>query len=286
MRNGLHADEQPSLPLDQIVLGDAAEVLKTLPSESVDLVFTSPPYGNNRKRTYQGPRYDQYVEWFIPIAAELKRVLKQDGSFVLNIKERADKGERQTYVLELILALKQQGWRWVEEYIWHKKNAYPGKWPNRFRDSWERCLHFTLSKDFKIFQDAVMVPIGSWATSRLGNLSKDDHKRTEPETRSGFGRKVANWVGREMVYPTNVLHLATECSNRGHSATFPVDLPAWFIKLLTSEGDIVLDPFVGSGTTGLASLGIKRHFIGIELNAQYADLAARRLREHMRLSLL
>ena len=268
------------------MLGDATEVLKALPTESVDLIFTSPPYGNNRKRTYQGPRYDQYVEWFLPIAAELKRVLKQDGSFVLNIKERADKGERQTYVLELILALKQQGWRWVEEYIWHKKNAYPGKWPNRFRDSWERCLHFTLSKDFKIFQDSVMVPIGNWATSRLGNLSDDDHKRTEPETRSGFGRKVANWVGRDMVYPTNVLHLATECSNRGHSATFPADLPAWFIKLLTSERDVVLDPFVGSGTTALASLGLKRHFIGIELNAQYAELATRRLREYMRLSLL
>ena len=286
MTNGLQVDEKPSLPLDQIVLGDAAEVLKTFPSDSVDLIFTSPPYGNNRKRTYQGPRYDQYVEWFLPIAAELQRVLKQDGSFILNIKERADKGERQTYVLELILELKKQGWRWVEEYIWHKKNSYPGKWPNRFRDAWERCLHFTLSKDFKIFQDSVMVPIGSWATSRLGNLSKGDHERLEPETRSGFGRKVANWVGRDMVYPTNVLYMATECSNRGHSATFPLELPAWFIKLLTSEGDIVLDPFVGSGTTGLATIAIKRHFVGIELNQQYTELAQKRLQEQMRLSLL
>ena len=274
MSKGQQPNEPITLPLDQVICGDAARVLKGFPDESVDLIFTSPPYGDNRKRTYQGPRLDEYVDWFLPIAEELKRVLKADGSFVLNIKERADNGERHTYVLELILALREQGWRWVEEYIWHKKNCYPGKWPNRFRDAWERCLHFTLSKDFKMFQDEVRVPIGDWASTRLANLSEEDCQRHEPGTLSGFGRKVANWIGRDTVYPTNVLHLATECSNRGHSATFPRELPEWFIRLFTAEGDVVLDPFMGSGTTAVASIASNRRFVGVELSREYARLAA------------
>ena len=89
------------------------------------------------------------MEWFLPIADELQRVLKPTGTFVLNIKERVVKGERHTYVLELILAMRQRGWLWTEEFIWHKKNCYPGKWPNRFRDAWERLLQFNLQRKFK-----------------------------------------------------------------------------------------------------------------------------------------
>jgi len=90
---------------------------------------------------------------------------------------------------------------------------------------------------------------------------------------SGFGKNVSNWLGKENVYPTNVLHLATECANRGHSASFPVSLPTWFIKLFTQEEDLVLDPFMGSGTTGVACIKLKRHFIGIEAKKEYCDLA-------------
>jgi len=215
----------------------------------------------------------QYVEWFLPISDHLKRILKPEGSFVLNIKERATNGERQTYVLELIIAMKKQGWLWTEEYIWHKKNCYPGKWPNRFRDAWERCLHFTKRKKFKMFQQEVMVPMGDWAGKRLENLSDTDRIRDESRSLSGFGKNVSNWLGKRYVYPTNVLHLATECSNRNHSAAFPISLPAWFIQLFTQEGDVVLDPFIGSGTTALACIELNRHYIGIELMRDYYQLA-------------
>ena len=262
------------MELDKIHPGDCLEVLpKELPEESIDLIFTSPPYADNRKKTYEGVPIHKYVEWFLPRSEEFLRVLKPGGSFVLNIKERAVNGERQTYVLELILAMREQGWLWTEEYIWHKKNSYPGKWPNRFRDAWERCLHFTKSKHFKMYQDAVMVPMGDWKDKRLAKLSDTDRIRHESNAASGLGRKVANWVGRKMAYPTNVLHLATECSNRNHSATFPRDLPRWFIRLFTEEGDIVLDPFIGSGTTALACLETNRHFIGIEQQEGYQQLA-------------
>jgi DNA modification methylase len=266
--------EKPAtIDLDTVIQGDSLNVLKSLPDSCIDLIFTSPPYADNRKKTYKGIPIKEYVNWFLPISFELKRVLKKDGTFVLNIKERTEDGERQTYVLELILEMKKQGWLWTEEYIWHKKNCYPGKWPNRFRDAWERCLQFNKQKKFRMYQEAVMVPIGDWSKKRLAKLSSTDLRRDESKVGSGFGKNVSNWLGKKFVYPTNVLHLATECANRGHSASFPVYLPAWFIKLFTQENDVILDPFLGSGTTVIACLELNRHYIGIEAMDYYYRLA-------------
>lgn len=264
------------LKIDTVIQDDCLDALKEMPDDCVDLIFTSPPYADNRKSTYGGIPIQQYVQWFLPISSELRRILKPEGSFVLNIKERTAEGERQTYVIELILAMKmRQGWLWTEEYVWHKKNCYPGKWPNRFRDAWERCLHFTRQKKFKMFQEAVRVPMGKWADKRLAKLSATDQTRDESRVGSGFGKNISHWLGKEYVYPTNVIHLATECSNRGHSASFPVALPSWFIKLFTKEGDLVLDPFLGSGTTAISCIQLGRHYIGIEAMPQYYQLAMR-----------
>lgn len=263
--------------LDQLILGDCLDVLQDLPDESVDLIVTSPPYADNRKKTYGGVHPDAYVAWFLPIGQQLLRVLKPTGTFILNIKEKATDGERHTYVLELILALRQQGWLWTEEFIWHKKNSYPGKWPNRFRDAWERCLQFNKQRQFKMYQEAVMVPMGDWAKARLSNLSDTDKVRDESKVGSGFGKRIANWVGRELVYPTNVLHLPTETSNTGHSAAFPRALPEWFIKLFTTSGDVVLDPFVGSGTSAVVAKELGRHYLGIELKEEYYQIACEAL---------
>ena len=267
------------LPIDQIIPGNCLEILKDIPDNSINFIFTSPPYADNRRKTYEGIPIEKYVGWFLPIAAELRRVLKPDGSFILNIKERATNGERQTYVLELILEMRKQGWLWTEEYIWHKKNCYPGKWPNRFRDAWERCLHFTKQKRFKMFQEAVMVPMGDWKEKRLAKLSQTDQIRDNSHVGSGFGKNVSHWIGRENAYPTNVLHMATECANRGHSASFPVELPNWFIKLFTEKDDLVLDPFMGSGTTALSCLNLERHYIGIEMMDHYHKLASENIRK-------
>jgi DNA modification methylase len=259
--------------LDRVVQGDCCAVLPHMPSNSVDLIVTSPPYADSRKGTYGGIHPDKYVEWFLPISAELLRVLKPDGTFILNIKEKVVDGERHTYVIELILEMRKQGWLWTEEFIWHKKNSYPGKWPNRFRDAWERCLQFNKQKKFNMYQDSVMVLTGEWAKTRLKNLSETDKRRDESKVQSGFGKNVSNWLGRAMVYPTNVLHLATESSNKNHSAAFPLELPKWFIKLFSEEGDLVLDPFVGSGTSAVAAKMLNRHYLGIELVPDYIALA-------------
>jgi len=249
----------------ELLLGDCKEELKNFPENSVDLIFTSPPYADQRKKTYGGIHPDKYVEWFLPTTEQLLRVLKPTGTFILNIKEKVINGERSTYVIELILAMRKQGWLWTEEFIWHKKNCYPGKWPNRFRDAWERLLQFNKSKKFNMYQEEVMVPMGNWAKTRLINLSETDKERDESKVGSGFGKNISNWLSRDMAYPTNVLHLATECNNKNHSAAFPEGLPEWFIKLFTKEGDTVLDPFMGSGTTNIVASRMRRNSIGIEI---------------------
>jgi DNA modification methylase len=259
--------------------GDCLDVLKGYPDNFFDLIVTSPPYVDSREKTYGGIKPDQYVSWFLPRSEQFLRVLKPSGTFILNIKERVVGGERHTYVLELILELRKQGWLWTEEFIWHKKNCHPGKWPNRFRDAWERCLQFNKTKDFKMFQDSVMIPMGDWAKTRLKNLGKNDVVRFNSQAKSGFGKNISNWVGRKMAYPTNVLHLATETSNKNHSATFPLALPEWFIKLFTEEGDWVLDPFLGSGTTSEAAQKLRRNSLGIEILPEYVAMANERVRE-------
>jgi len=256
----------------QIIQGDSRNELKQLADNSVDLIFTSPPYADRRTHTYGGVKPEEYVAWFLPIAEQLLRVLKPTGTFVLNIKEKAENGERSTYVLELILALRKQGWLWTEEFVWHKKNCYPGKWPNRFRDAWERLLQFNKAKKFNMYQEAVKVPIGDWAKDRLRNLSETDQTRDNAKNGSGFGKNVSNWLERDTVYPTNVLHLATECSNKNHSAAFPDALPEWFIRLFTQEKDVVLDPFAGSGTTLRVAKRLHRHAIGIEIVPEYVEM--------------
>lgn len=265
----------------KVILGDCLNVLKKMDTHSIDLIVTSPPYADQRSKTYGGIKPDKYVEWFLPRSKELMRVLKPTGTFILNIKEKAGNGERHTYVLELILAMKQQGWLWTEEFIWHKKNCFPGKWPNRFRNAWERLLQFNKQKQFHMYQDEVMIPMGDWANTRLKSLSETDKRRDNSKVGSGFGKNVSNWIDRKMAYPTNVLNIATETGNQNHSAVFPKALPVWFIKLFTRSGDTVLDPFLGSGTTSVATLELDRNFIGIEIKEEYYKLSIENIKNQI-----
>jgi len=117
-----------------------------------------------------------------------------------------------------------------------------------------------------------MVPMGDWANSRLKTLGKNDVVRFESQVGNAFAKNIANWQGRTLAYPTNVLHLATETGNKNHSAAYPLALPQWFIKLFTDQGDIVLDPFAGSGTTLQAALELGRTAIGIDIAPEFAEM--------------
>lgn len=263
--------------LDRVIVGDCEQILKNLPDNSIDFIFTSPPYAQQRKSTYGGIHPNKYVEWFLPKSAEFYRVLKPRGTFILNIKEPVIEGERHTFVLDLIQGFREQNWLWTEEFIWHKKNSFPGKWPNRFRDAWERVLQFNKQKRFKMQQDRVKVPIGDWAKNRLQNLSDVDKTRDMSKVGSGFGKNVSNWVGKRKVYPTNVLQMATVSANRNHSAVFPEEFARWFIKLFTTPGDVVLDPFLGSGTTAVAAISLNCKYVGIEKELEYCEIARKRI---------
>ncbi len=283
--------------INKVYEGDCNVLLsnKTLfPDKSINLIITSPPYAEKRKKTYGGTHPDKYVEWFLPIAKELYRVLKDDGSFILNIKEHPKNGEREVYVLNLILELRKQGWIWVEEYCWYKKNSFPGKWENRFRDSWERCLHFTKQKKFKMYQDAVKVPIGSWAEKRFKSMSENDFIRHISKNNDHLGRNVSKWLNKKKVFPHNVVVFEEEhrlyLSNvfesavqsspkKNHSAVFPIELPSWFIRLFSKEGDIILDPFMGSGSTAVAALLHKRNYLGTEIKSGYVKEPNKNIRE-------
>jgi DNA modification methylase len=135
-------------------------------------------------------------------------------------------------------------------------------------------------------QESVMVPMGDWANARLKSLGKNDIVRYDSQVGSGFGKNIANWARRTMAYPTNVLHMATECGNKKHSAAFPKALPEWFIKLFTDEGDLVLDPFAGSGTTIEVAKELGRSAIGIEIRPEYCEIAKARLGDNRQLALL
>ena len=279
----------------RLLVGDARYVLEQEDADSVDLVMTSPPYADARKESYGGVRPDEYVEWFLPIGEQLQRVLKPTGSFILNIKESCHNGERHPYVLELILALRDQGWLWTEEFVWAKSHCYPGKWPNRFRDAWERVLQFNKQRNFAMYQDAVRVPAKASTIARGKNLRPGDQLqvvsgsgsglsrrmascvRIESATNSRFGHNATGFLDRTLVYPDNVLHLPVETRNRGHSAVFPEALPDWFIRLFTVPGDTVLDPFTGSGTTNAVAKKLGRNSIGIDRLPRYVALAQARV---------
>jgi site-specific DNA-methyltransferase (adenine-specific)/site-specific DNA-methyltransferase (cytosine-N4-specific) len=128
-----------------------------------------------------------------------------------------------------------------------------------------------------MYQEEVMVPMGSWAKGRLKNLSETDKIRDNSKVGSGFGKNISNWLDREKAYPTNVLHLATECSNKNHSAAFPKELPEWFIRLFTKAGDTVLDPFMGSGTTNFVAQRMNRNSIGIEILPEYYEVVKKQI---------
>lgn len=118
---------------------------------SVNPAVTSPPYADQRSGNYGGIHPDRYVDRFLPRTQAIQDCITEDGSFALNIKEKAINGEKHPYVMQRILAMRrEQGWRLVDEYCWSQKNCYPGKWPNRFRDSGERLPHFTISPKFKM----------------------------------------------------------------------------------------------------------------------------------------
>lgn len=252
---------------------DNVEGMKQVEDDFFNLVITSPPYADMRKyKNFQGIRPDKYVEWFIPRAEQIKRILKDDGSFILNINDKVVDGFRSTYVFRLVIAMEDLGLKLWERFFWYKRNPMPGMGGKRFRDSTEYLFLFAKNKP-RIFMDAVKVPSidkRSRENAQYG-ISRSGHNTTLRETSSRFP---------DMVVPTNILDIplgAISKDAESHIAIFPEKIPEFFLNMTTLENDNVLDPFFGSGTTGKVCTRMNRNWMGFDNSQEYCDIAKRRI---------
>jgi len=263
-----------------IIHGYSENELKKLSDNSIDLIITSPPYAERRKNTYGGIPEDKYVEWFKPIAIEIKRILKPTGSFFLNIKPHTTNGERSLYVFDLVLMLKRElGFNFVEEYCWIK-NPFPTGTHGRFKNGFEPVYHFIKGPLKKI----TFNPLACGTPVSEETKSRAFRKNCKiPTNGSGMIVDRDNFKNLEFARPSNVIK-ANNVTNQftlkmKHSAVFPEKLVEFFVKSFTNEGDIVLDLFAGSGTVGIVCEELNRNYILIDKEEYNIQLIKERLKE-------
>lgn len=257
---------------NRIVCADCLSALKDIESGTIDLVVSSPPYAKQRKETYGGVEPSEFPSWLTKVGKEIHRVLKDTGSFVLNIKEHVDNGARNTYVLKTVLSLAEI-FIWSDTFIWNKTNPFPTGSKKRLKDGFEYCYFFTKTNNYIFRPENVLVKTNSkWLAGEKRRKNKGEHKVTNGSKMNMSKRYVS-----EMVRPSNVVTLPVDTTNHEHPATFPVGLPYFFIKLLTNPEGVVLDPFMGSGTTLVAARRLNRKYIGIDINEKYVEAARKRV---------
>lgn len=266
---------------DGVTHGDALDLLAELPVGSVDLFFTSPPYAD--ARAYSKIHPDQYVDWFLPFAKLMFDATSDTGSLVLNIKNRVAnrgplRGQRHPYVYQLVLAMQEMGWRWIETYIWAKPNAVPGRFGPRTKDSFEYVYHFARGAKPYFDLNAVRVPyradkaeIERRKLDRLGRRN----------TGAGFGRDRTKTYLHGGADPGNVVAVPqTYNQHRGvaHTAAMPEGLAEFFIRAMSPMCGVVIDPFAGGGTTTVVARRLGRRAGGFEIHEEFVREARRRIR--------
>ena len=253
----------------QLFDGDCRDVLATLPAESVDAVVTSPPYAMQRKTTYGGIPETEYPDWTVARMREVWRVLKPDGSVIINIRPHIKNGQISDYTLRTRLALRAAEWREVDELIWHKPNGMPTGSPRKPRRSWE-SLHW-FAKHGQPWSDA---KANGAPTRWLTNV------KAASAAQEGWGHNpVGGQTTPSIARCSDVAQVVTNehAGNYKHPAKYPVALAEWCGKLICPPGGTILDPFMGSASTGVAALRNGWSFIGIDAVAAYVDMSRRRL---------
>lgn len=282
-------EELPDLPADPIskrgdlwILGghrllcgdcrDEKDVSELLDPFSIDLVFTSPPYAQQREYDkasgFKTIPPSEYVDWYSGVALPIWSRLSDDGSYFLNIKESCNDGQRQLYVKELTVAhVRQWSWRFVDEFVW-KHEGIPGKWNNRLKNQWEPVFHFAKTDQVRVRHSAIQhesdragKSIGTDGTTSQGNVGFNGH------------------VSHGLALPGNVVCVNHGCGrddSAKHPAKFPVPLPSFFIRAFSDIGDLVYEPFSGSGTTIIAAEQLNRRCYAMEISPAYCDVAVKR----------
>lgn len=278
-------------PLGSAYRGDSLELMRLLPTCSVKLVVTSPPYALHFKKEYGNVDKGDYVAWFLPFAREIMRILAEDGSFVLNIGGSYNPGTptRSLYHFKLLIALCEEvGFHLAQECFWYNpaKLPAPAEWVNvrrlRIKDAVEyvwwlsptpwptadnRQVLTAYSPDMERILErgyrAMKRPSGHNITGKFRN----DHGGAIPGNLIERGNNESN---------SGYLKACREHGLKVHPARFPAALPEFFIKLVTTAGDIVLDPFAGSNTTGYVAEGLGRPWLSMESNPSYVAASALR----------
>ena len=275
----------------RLICGDCRDfraIARMFDGVKANVVITSPPYATQREYDpesgFKPVPPEEYSDWFRDVAANIAAILAPDGSYLLNIKEHAGDGERSLYVKDLVIAHRRQwGWRFVDEFCWRKTdNGVPGGWGNRFKNAWEPVFHFCRQPEIKFRPKAV------------GHVSEDcfDYSPNNPKSTSGSGLlgtgargaaagqpEAADEDGRftGIARPSNVVEVKSESGQGSHSAPFPRALVEFFVKAFSDAGDIVFDPFLGSGTTMAAAQVLDRTGYGMEISPAYCDVILRRM---------
>lgn len=265
-------------------VGDSLELMRAMPEESVNLVVTSPPYALEFKKSYGNVSKTEYVEWFLQFAREIYRILKPDGSFVLNIGGSWNKGTptRSLYVYQLVIALVEEvNFHLAQEFFWYNpaKLPAPAEWVTvrriRVKDSVEYVFWFSKTPWPKATNRNVLT---EYSPDMLRLLKKGYQAKERPS-----GHNITDKFSRDQggAIPGNLIESGnndanstyhTMCKQAGikrHPARFPAALPDFFIRLLTDENDLVLDPFAGSNTTGATAERLERRWKAFELNEEY-----------------
>jgi site-specific DNA-methyltransferase (adenine-specific) len=256
---------------------DCLEGMKSLDSESINLVITSPPYANMKTYIdFSGVHPDDYVEWFMPIIREIFRVLRADGSFILNINDKIENGFRHPYVYELICEIhKQTEFKMYDRLFWNKMKCIPT--PHRFGDKIEYIFWFVKNKNFKHSIGEMRVKYKQKSIDRMNYKLKARHARTEENQ---VESKYKSWQPNSKgALPSTLIDISSESKRQStkHVAVFPEKLVEYFIKGSTDENDLVLDPFMGSGTTAVVCKKMNRNYIGFELSKEYIEEANQRI---------
>jgi len=265
--------------VNQIYQGDSLELLKQLPDDSIDLVITSPPYADLKVYIDNpGVLADNYVEWFLPICNEICRVIKPSGSFILNINDKVEDGFRHPYVYDLISEIhKRTELKMFERLFWNKLKSLPNR--ARFGDRVEYLFWFAKEKGFQFYIDELRTEYSEKSVKRMKTplikrYSRDANEQSDKEYKS--------WSPNPKgALPTTLVNISSESKRVAdtHIAVYPVELVKYFIKGSTKEGDVVLDPFMGTGTTGVACKQLERNYIGFDLQQDYIDVANKRIEE-------
>lgn len=258
----------------RLICGDCrveGDMEKLFGAEKMRVAVTSPPYASQRKYDeasgFKPIHPDEYVAWWESVQAGVAKYLTDDGSMFVNIKEHCEDGQRHLYVKDLVTAhVRTWGWKFIDEFVW-THGGTPKAVAKRFKNGWEPIFQFTkgdhafFPKEVRYKSDVKLMIEGCGLGDTQGKAGQCTGAK---ENEDG------------MAYPSNVISCGKNKEALGHSAAFPVGLPEFFIRVCSEAGDIVFDPFTGSGTTLIAAEKHKRRFFGSEISPIYCDVIVSR----------